>query len=143
MSWHLTLPSRTADIKVKEPDFAALGRGEEVFLPPRFMSVNEAAAQLLQVASERAEPVYTAATLCVGMARLGQPDQRIACCSLQQMMSVDLGGPLHCLVIVGQTHDLEMEVGIYICSIHLCIGFFITEYPSGLLSPPQILRCRC
>ena len=121
MSWHLTLPSRTADIKVKEPDFAALGRGEEVFLPPRFMSVNEAAAQLLQVASERAEPVYTAATLCVGMARLGQPDQRIACCSLQQMMSVDLGGPLHCLVIIGQTHELEMEVGI------LCVYYSLID----------------
>jgi diphthine synthase len=36
----------SADIKVKEPDFQAMARGETVFLPPRFMSVNEAAAQV-------------------------------------------------------------------------------------------------
>jgi len=37
------------DIKVKEPDFEAMARGRTVFLPPRYMSVNTAAEQLIEV----------------------------------------------------------------------------------------------
>jgi hypothetical protein len=29
------------DIKVKEPDFSAMMRGQTTFLPPRFMTVNQ------------------------------------------------------------------------------------------------------
>lgn len=36
------------DIKVKEPDFDAMMQGKTKYLPPRFMSVNTAAKQLLE-----------------------------------------------------------------------------------------------
>ncbi|RLN93102.1 hypothetical protein BBJ28_00026102, partial [Nothophytophthora sp. Chile5] len=37
------------DIKVKEPDFEAMCRGRTVFLPPRFMTVNQAIEQLIEI----------------------------------------------------------------------------------------------
>ncbi len=37
------------DIKVKEPDFEAMSRGRVRFLPPRFMTVAQAASQLIEV----------------------------------------------------------------------------------------------
>ncbi len=65
---------------------------------------------------------YSPETLCVGVARIGQEDQRIVCATLAQMAAppgephgIDLGLPLHSLVIVGETHPVEMEVlnGMY------------------------------
>jgi diphthine synthase len=43
------------DIKVKEPDFEALFKGKVKFLPPRFMTVNIAIKQLLEVEEMRGE----------------------------------------------------------------------------------------
>jgi hypothetical protein len=49
------LPPPAADIKVKEPDFEAMGRGRKAYLPPRFMTVSTAIEQLLLVESTRGE----------------------------------------------------------------------------------------
>lgn len=43
------------DIKVKEPDFEAMCQGRTVFLPPRFMTVNQAIEQLLEIEEKRGE----------------------------------------------------------------------------------------
>ena len=78
---------------------------------------------------------YGPGTWCVAVARLGQEDQRIVYSTLAQMAAVvahpgdgagaeedegeeeterldviDLGPPLHSLVLVGDTHPLETEV---------------------------------
>lgn len=99
------------DIKVKEPDFEAMKRGRTVFLPPRYMSVNCAAEQLLEAEGIVNEGAYWKDTLCVGMARLGQKDQQIVAGTLEEMVAVDFGEPLHCLVICGnEIHDLELEM---------------------------------
>ena len=44
------------DIKVKEPNLDAMMRGKVVYDPPRFMTVAQAAEQLLEAISSRAEP---------------------------------------------------------------------------------------
>lgn len=49
-------------------------------------------------------------TICVGVARVGSDEQEIRVGSLTQMSSVDLGAPLHSLVIVGRTHPLERDL---------------------------------
>ena len=99
------------DIKVKEPDFEAMKRGRTVFLPPRYMSVNTAAEQLLEAEGIVNEEAYWKETLCVGMARLGQKDQTIIAGTLEEMTTADFGEPLHCLVICGnEIHDLEIEM---------------------------------
>ncbi|KAF0754345.1 hypothetical protein AaE_005368 [Aphanomyces astaci] len=87
-----------------------MARGRTVFLPPRFMSVNQAVEQLLEVEDKRQEGVYSRDTLCVGMARLGQRDQKIVAGTLAELLSVDFGAPLHSLVIAGDVHFLEEEM---------------------------------
>lgn len=100
------------DIKVKEPDFDAMIKGKKAgWLPPRFMSINTAVAQLLEVEEKRGDGVCTAQSLAVGMARLGQPDQTIVSGTLTELLNVDFGRPLHCLALVGgELHDLEKEM---------------------------------
>ena len=57
---------------------------------------------------------YSGDTLCVAVARLGRDDQRIVAATLAQMASgcdgLDMGPPLHSLVLVGDTHPVELEV---------------------------------
>ncbi len=99
------------DIKVKEPDFEAMMRGKTKYLPPRFMSVNTAAEQLLEAEQTVAQQAYDGAkTLCVGLARMGQPTQCIRAGTLEELREYDFGGPLHSMIICGDLHDLELEV---------------------------------
>jgi diphthine synthase len=99
------------DIKVKEPDFEAMMRGKTKYLPPRFMSVNTAAEQLLEAEQTIAQQAYDGAkTLCVGLARMGQPTQCIRAGTLEELRDYDFGGPLHSMIICGDLHDLELEV---------------------------------
>lgn len=49
-------------------------------------------------------------TLCVGAARVGWSDEKFVVTTLRRMADeVDLGRPLHSLVIVGQLHPLEID----------------------------------
>ncbi|XP_028358715.1 diphthine methyl ester synthase isoform X1 [Phyllostomus discolor] len=104
------------DIKVKEQSLENLIKGRKIYEPPRYMTVNQAARQLLEIVeNQRArgeEPAaVTEDTLCVGLARVGAEDQRIAAGTLRQMCTVDLGGPLHSLIVTGGSlHPLETEM---------------------------------
>ena len=46
----------------------------------------------------------------MGLARLGTDAQRIAVCTLAQLARLDLGAPLHSLIIPGECHPLESDV---------------------------------
>jgi len=100
------------DIKVKEPDFQAMMKGKTLYLPPRFMSVNTAAEQLLEAEEiTHKNNIYNGSkTLCVGLARMGQETQQIVAGTLNELKNVDFGSPLHSLIICGELHDLELEV---------------------------------
>ncbi|XP_078436197.1 tetrapyrrole (Corrin/Porphyrin) Methylase isoform X2 [Wolffia australiana] len=98
------------DIQVKEPSLEHLCRGKKVYLPPRFMTVNTALSQLLEVEQVRGKQAYSEESKCVGIARLGSIDQVIIAGSMRDLLAVDFGPPLHCLIIVGQTHELEDEM---------------------------------
>ncbi|EFA04256.2 diphthine methyl ester synthase [Tribolium castaneum] len=101
------------DIKVKEPTLESLTKKKKEFMPPRFMSVAEAAQQLAQILEKRKSEdniLVSGASLCVGLARVGSKTQKIIACSLQQMCSIDIGGPLHSLIITSpELHPLEVE----------------------------------
>ena len=86
-------------------------KGRTEFLPPRFMSVNTAAEQLIEAEETHGEGAYDAKkTLCVGMARMGQPTQKIIAGTLEELTTADFGGPLHSMVICGELHDLELDI---------------------------------
>lgn len=55
-------------------------------------------------------PGVTEDTVCVGVARLGADDQMIRTATLRQLVSCDLGAPLHSLVITGRLHPLEVDM---------------------------------
>uniref|UniRef100_A0A7M4F8Q0 diphthine methyl ester synthase n=1 Tax=Crocodylus porosus TaxID=8502 RepID=A0A7M4F8Q0_CROPO len=102
------------DIKVKEQNLENLMKGKKIYEPPRYMSVNQAAEQLLAIVQNRRlqgeEPEITEDTICVGLARVGATDQKIASGTLQELSIVELGGPLHSMIITGAMHPLEIEM---------------------------------
>ncbi|KAM0736065.1 Diphthine methyl ester synthase [Formica fusca] len=103
------------DIKVKEPTLESILKKKREYMPPRFMSVNEAANQLIAILDNKIQDgqkdlAFTHQSLAVGLARIGCEDQHIIACSLQDMTRIDLGPPLHCLVIPAEKlHPLEIE----------------------------------
>lgn len=98
------------DIRVKEPSLESLCRGRKCYEPPKYMTINIAIEQLLEVEQTRGESAYSAETICVGIARLGSDDQKVVAGSMKELQAVDFGAPLHCLVIVGETHPVEEEM---------------------------------
>lgn len=54
--------------------------------------------------------VYSAETICVGLARVGSESQRIVCGTMEQLRHVDFGPPLHSLILAGQLHYLEADM---------------------------------
>ena len=88
------------DIKVKEPNYDAMCAGKLKYMPPRFMTINQAIEQLLEIEEMNQKDVCGPSTRAVGMARLGQPTQLIVYGTLQELRYVDFGTPLHCLALV-------------------------------------------
>jgi diphthine synthase len=98
------------DIKVKEPDFEAMKKGKIVYLPPRYMTVNCACDQLILTEEIEGGSAYNPSeTLCVGLARLGQHDQCIIAGTMDELKDQDFGGPLHCMIICAEVHELELN----------------------------------
>lgn len=103
------------DIKVKEQSEENLARGRLIYEPPRFMSVQLAAQQLLLVEEELGQNAYGPDTWAVGLARMGAPDQQILVARLKdfangqaEMTSLP---PLHSLVLIGKRlHEVEKEM---------------------------------
>lgn len=61
----------------------------------------------------------TEVTECVGVARVGSAEQRICYGTLSSFTDVDLGPPLHSLVIIGTLHPLEQEFLFSVAEIKL------------------------
>jgi len=97
------------DIKVKEQTIQNLMKGNQIFEPPRFMTVCQAAQQLMEIVESTKSTILKPDTLCVGVARVGWPDQKIVACTLKEIQDRDIGSPLHSLVIVGKAHPLELD----------------------------------
>lgn len=103
------------DIKVKEPTLESLMKKKREYMPPRFMSVSEAADQLLQIIQKKREGgdvnlAFDESTLFVGLARIGHETQAIQACSLSDMKNCDLGPPLHSLILPStDLHPIEKE----------------------------------
>lgn len=110
------------DIRVKEPSLESLCRGKKDYEPPKFMTINTAIEQLLEIEERRAESAYNEDTSCVGLVRLGSEMQKIVAGSMKELLTVDFGPPLHCLVIVGKTHPIEEEVLEFYSMSKACIN---------------------
>jgi diphthine synthase len=65
---------------------------------------------MLEIEALRGEGVYGPESVCVAVARMGQEDESIKTCTLKEMCNIDMGGPLHSMVLVGETHPLEKHM---------------------------------
>jgi diphthine synthase len=98
------------DIKVKEQSLENMARGRKIYEPPRYMTVAQCASQMLETEEERQEGVYGPDSLAIGAARVGAPDQKLVAGTLKELAEVDMGEPLHSLVLLGKrAHDLEKD----------------------------------
>ena len=103
------------DIKVKEPTLESLTRKKKEFMPPKFMSVNEAADQLIKIIEKKRSEgdqllAFDESSLFVGLSRVGSESQKIIACSLAEMRNCELGLPLHSLILPSnKMHELEEE----------------------------------
>ena len=101
------------DIKVKEQTVENMMKGNEIFEPPRYQTVSQAAGQLVEIVERRrAENIgclLNESTMCVGLGRVGCDDQMIKAATLSEMTDYDLGEPLHSMIICGNMHSLESK----------------------------------
>jgi diphthine synthase len=100
---------------VKEQSIEAMMKGKVVYEPPRYMSVNIASKQLLEIIESKATDSYpnelfNEKTVVIALARIGCDDQTIKTCQLKDMLAIEMGAPLHSVIIPGKLHPIEIEM---------------------------------
>ena len=98
------------DIKVKEPNLEAMVQGRTEYDPPRFMTAAEAAAQILEAEDKLQLGAISGETEVIAAVRVGTATQCIRAARLSDMCGLDLGPPLHSLVIPADLHPMESEM---------------------------------
>lgn len=74
--------------------------------PPMTKSISEESEKSLAAGCD----LLNEQTICIGLARVGSSTQTIVKTTLIEAINVDLGAPLHSLVIPGALHPLEDEI---------------------------------
>ena len=103
------------DIKVAEPSREEMRKAiiegrEPKPMPPRYMTIKEGLEVLLKIEDDKKGGIISKNTLVIGVARLGHPDMKIIAGSVEELMNVDFGEPLHSLIVPGKLHHIEEEV---------------------------------
>ncbi len=76
----------------------------------RYMSVNEAIEILFSIEKEKKKKVFTKETFCIGCARIGSDSAIIKSGTAKELLEIDFGNPLHCLIVPGKLHFMEEEM---------------------------------
>ncbi|OYT32379.1 diphthine synthase [Candidatus Woesearchaeota archaeon] len=75
----------------------------------RFMSVHDAVEHLLKIEKLKKENLFNEDTFCIGCARIGFSDEFIKAGKARELLNVDFGRPVHCLIVPGKLHFMEEE----------------------------------
>ena len=75
----------------------------------KFMTISEAINILLEIESRNKQHVFTAGTLCVGVARIGSDDFKIKLGTAAELLKIDFGKQPHSLIIPGELHFVEQD----------------------------------
>ena len=76
----------------------------------KFMSVNEALEQLLEIEKKENKNIISKESKLIGCARLGRDDFKIKFGSVKELLEEDFGKPPHCIIFPGKLHFLEEEM---------------------------------
>ncbi len=74
-----------------------------------YMSVNEGIEALLHLENKLGKGVFKEDSIVVGLARVGSNDQKIIAGYPNDVMKKNFGNGLHCLVIPGDLHFMEID----------------------------------
>jgi diphthine synthase len=75
----------------------------------RYMTAAEGAALLLRIGARRPELGLEPGMLACAVARAGSAEPGVRAAPLAELARLDLGPPLHCLVVPGALHEVEEE----------------------------------
>ena len=75
----------------------------------RYMTANTAMQWILDAEKKECKNLICDNSLICAAARVGSHDQKILAGNPQTIMSCDMGPPLHCLVLPGKLHFMEVE----------------------------------
>lgn len=99
------------DIRVREISNENLAKGKEIYDPPHFMRTHEAVKQIYEAEENLKTGKITDDTKCFGVARIGFEDQLIVSGTLKQFLTIDMGEPLHSMVVCApDLHFMEEEM---------------------------------
>jgi diphthine synthase len=76
----------------------------------KYMTVNDAINQLLEIEEKRKENIFSKETLIVGCARIGSETPIIKYGKASDLLRYDFGEPLHCIIIPGKLHFMEDDM---------------------------------
>ncbi len=96
------------DIKRNELTREALRKNTDERIT-KFMNIKEGIETLLNVEKVKKEKVFLEETLCVGLARVGSLNAKIAFGKASKLKEIDFGKPPHCLIIPSEMHFMEEE----------------------------------
>jgi diphthine synthase len=99
------------DIRVREISNKNLALGKDIYDAPHYMSCKVAVEQILEAEESLKTGIFTDKLKCVGVARMGFDDQKIASGNLTEFLDIDMGAPLHSFIVcAGDIHEIEMEM---------------------------------
>lgn len=75
----------------------------------QFLSIGDALEILFNIARNRNSKLVAEKTMCIGCARLGQPDQKVVYAAARQLQKADFGKPPYCLIIPAKLNFKEEE----------------------------------
>jgi diphthine methyl ester synthase len=74
----------------------------------KFLTVNDGIKKLMEIEEKRNEGIITPDSMIIGCARIGG-DFKIVSGTAKELLDVDFGKPLHCLIVPGKLHFIEEE----------------------------------
>ena len=99
------------DIRVREISNENLAKGKDIYEPPHFMSCKVAVEQILEAEEDLKTGFILPEMKCMGVARMGFPNQKIASGSLKDFLNIDMGEPLDSFIICAkEIHEIEQEM---------------------------------
>jgi len=75
----------------------------------RYMTAHEGLKLLLQMEDTCKEHLFDNESIVCVVARAGAPDCQVAANTIQKLLTMDFGSPLHTLVVPGTLHFMEVE----------------------------------
>jgi diphthine methyl ester synthase len=76
----------------------------------RYMTASQAMKQLLELEDEKHEGIILQETRIIACSRIGSEDSLIKYGAVKDLISLDFGKPLHCLIIPSKLHFIEEQM---------------------------------